>query len=513
MTSKISFGSNLSSMKAQRSLFTNSRDLNHSMEKLSSGMRITRAMDDAASISVASKLGADSTVLKQSVRNANDGISMLNIADRALSQLNDILVRQKELAEQAANGVYSRDQRIALHEEANSLVEEYNRIVDGAEYNGQKLLDGSTSDVSIQLGYGDDGKVDLNLGNQLKRTVGDGTFETPFSIGIQDGTAVAAGDLTGDGVDELVLRDCTSNFEDYVYSPDGSPSWSDSVSEADNNALETLLEDFNGDGKLDMVGSSVDTGEVSLRFGNGDGTFTGDSNLISGSSMSSSYVELLSAGDFDGDGSTDLAIRAESGGANDRMGVFLNDGEGNFEEAWSRSVTGEGTVVALCSADIDGDASLDLITALASDTVQIARGNGDGTFNASSELVFSGNISGMDVGDLDNDGYVDVVAVVDPGSLEVAFGDPGGSFTMSTLDSSSLNGVWELQLADFNSDGLKDVLFTIRPIPMFTGKMREVVLRSCTMHWISHRLLPPLPLQWVITTVMVRTILALEWRL
>ena len=126
---KITLGSNIASLMAQRSLKESSSALSTVFERLSTGMRINRASDDAAGLAISESLKADTRIYTQAIRNANDGLSILNIADGAISQLQEIVTHQKELAEQAANGVYTREQRRALHEEANELVDELSKLI------------------------------------------------------------------------------------------------------------------------------------------------------------------------------------------------------------------------------------------------------------------------------------------------------------------------------------------------------------------------------------------------
>ena len=117
----ITIASNIASLQAQRKLSSATTRLSTVFERLASGSRINKASDDAAGLAIAESLRTDARVYAQAVRNVNDGISTLAIAEGALKQLSGIVVRQKELAEQAANGVYSTKQREALETEANAL--------------------------------------------------------------------------------------------------------------------------------------------------------------------------------------------------------------------------------------------------------------------------------------------------------------------------------------------------------------------------------------------------------
>ena len=115
-------------------------------------MRINKASDDAAGLAIADSLKADQRIASVAVRNANDGISAVSIADAALGQIGDVLARLAELAEQSANGVYSTVQRSALQNEFSSLASEIERIAVTTEFNGVVLLSGSAG-VTLQVGF------------------------------------------------------------------------------------------------------------------------------------------------------------------------------------------------------------------------------------------------------------------------------------------------------------------------------------------------------------------------
>ncbi|MCX7952925.1 MAG: hypothetical protein N2654_04785, partial [Deltaproteobacteria bacterium] len=117
----ITLGSNIVSLQAQRRLLEASFKLSDVFEKLSSGQRINKASDDAAGLAIADSLRADQRLASVAIRNANDGVSVVAIADGALSQISSILTRMAELAEQSANGVFSNDQRSALQNEFVAL--------------------------------------------------------------------------------------------------------------------------------------------------------------------------------------------------------------------------------------------------------------------------------------------------------------------------------------------------------------------------------------------------------
>ena len=148
----ITLGSNIVSLQAQRRLNSATDRLSKTYEKLSSGQRINHASDDAAGLAIADSLKATARVASVAVRNANDGISTISIADSALSEVGNVLARLAELAEQSANGVFSTTQRSALQNEFTALGSEVERIATTTEFNGVKLLSGGNVLV-LQVGF------------------------------------------------------------------------------------------------------------------------------------------------------------------------------------------------------------------------------------------------------------------------------------------------------------------------------------------------------------------------
>lgn len=148
----ITLGTNIASLQAQRRLAFSSSKLSDTFEKLSSGQRINRASDDAAGLAIADALRASQRVATVAIRNANDGISTIAIADAALGEIASVLTRLAELSEQSANGVFSVVQRSALSNEFVALASEVERIAVTTEFNGVKLLSGGNQ-VSLQVGF------------------------------------------------------------------------------------------------------------------------------------------------------------------------------------------------------------------------------------------------------------------------------------------------------------------------------------------------------------------------
>jgi flagellin len=148
----ISLGNNISSLQAQRLLGRSSNQLANVFERLSSGQRINKASDDAAGLAIADSLKADQRIASVAIRNANDGISSIAIADSALGEIGSVLSRLAELAEQSANGVYTNNQRSALANEFVQLASEIERIATTTKFNGVSLLSGGAA-INLQVGF------------------------------------------------------------------------------------------------------------------------------------------------------------------------------------------------------------------------------------------------------------------------------------------------------------------------------------------------------------------------
>ena len=143
---------NIASLTAQRNLGISQSSLNTSIERLSSGLRINSAKDDAAGLAISERFTSQIRGMNQAVRNANDGISLSQTAEGALKASGDILQRVRELSVQSANATNSASDRQALNAEVNQLTSELDRIAKNTEFNGRKLLDGSFTSAAFQVG-------------------------------------------------------------------------------------------------------------------------------------------------------------------------------------------------------------------------------------------------------------------------------------------------------------------------------------------------------------------------
>lgn len=151
---------NTASLNAQRNLMGSKLGLDKSLERLSSGYRINRAGDDAAGLAISENLKAQIRGLKQASRNAQDGVSLVQVAEGSLNEISSILIRLRELAVQAASDTIGPVERQFLNVEYDQLVSEIDRIADGTEFNGTQLLSGTGSILDFQVGTRNDPNID-----------------------------------------------------------------------------------------------------------------------------------------------------------------------------------------------------------------------------------------------------------------------------------------------------------------------------------------------------------------
>lgn len=400
--------SNISALRAERALAANTASLKLVFERLSSGQRINRASDDAAGLAIAQSLNADARVFTQGIKNINDGLSLLSIADGAISELSSIVVRIRELSSQSANGTLSATQRKALDEEAQALSKEFTRIAQSTEFNGFGVLNGEVEEFGIQAGYGLSGTVLSSIGGAM----GDGTYTEAGTFQTQalHSSALAFGDFNGDGVLDLVTA--------------GYTGWE---------------------------------GEASVLLGNGDGTFSPLQTL----QAEGNYSNALSVGDVNGDGVLDLVTAGFTGIAGE-VTVFLGEGDGTFAEVQTYR-TEHWNTLALSLGDLNGDGVLDLVTAgdgLTGGEITVGLGGEDGTFSQWQTLGAGYASLRVELGDLNGDGVLDIVASGTDGytgEVRVYLNNGDGTFT-GGLSIATANDARALSLGDLNGDGMFDIV-------------------------------------------------------
>ena len=197
---------NINSLNAQRNLGMSQSSLATSMQRLSSGLRINSAKDDAAGLAISERMTTQVRGLNQAARNANDGISLAQTAEGALGQVSDNLQRIRELAVQSSNSTNTATDRAAMQKEVAQLQSEVQRVATQTQFNGTNLLDGSFTSKSFQVGANAGQSINVNsIANVQTANLGSAKFATTISS-----AAVSAADvLTGFSINNVAIADVT----------------------------------------------------------------------------------------------------------------------------------------------------------------------------------------------------------------------------------------------------------------------------------------------------------------
>ena len=203
---------NISALNAQRQLVKSGDEMSQAMERLSSGKRINTAADDAAGMAISSRMTSTIRGLNQAVRNANDGISLIQTAGGALEESTNILQRMRELSIQSANGIYTDANRTSLNAEVQQLKQELTRIATTTSFNGLKILDGTLGDIDLQIGTEANETITLKVGSGFdaeslgatESGVSSGSFTLAQSTSA--GQSGPSGTLTGLGLNDMVIN-------------------------------------------------------------------------------------------------------------------------------------------------------------------------------------------------------------------------------------------------------------------------------------------------------------------
>jgi len=183
---------NISSLNAQRNLNSSQASLSVSMQRLSSGLRINSAKDDAAGLAIAERMNAQVRGMNVAVRNANDGISLAQTAEGALSKVGDALQRMRELAVQARNATNSSSDKDSLNKEFAELQSEINRVLGGTSFNGKKVLGSDATAMTFQIG------ANTTTDDTITMTTEDMTANTDITSVTASTAVIDASATTGD---------------------------------------------------------------------------------------------------------------------------------------------------------------------------------------------------------------------------------------------------------------------------------------------------------------------------
>ena len=237
---------NVNSLVAQRSMVGNAKDLATSMERLSTGKRINSASDDAAGLAISTRMTSQTRGLSMAVRNANDGISLMQTSEGALNEVTDILQRMRELAVQSTSDTNTSADRSALNDEVEQLKSEIDRIATTTMFNNQALLDGTFTDKKLQIGDQAGQTMDVSIKSVKIADLGMGGVSSGSNVLIgsrwdNSPTAATAGDIKING-QELGAIASTDDLEDII------TNINQNVDNVTASAFNTITAKLVGDG-------------------------------------------------------------------------------------------------------------------------------------------------------------------------------------------------------------------------------------------------------------------------
>ncbi|MFC1683948.1 flagellin [Pseudomonadota bacterium] len=284
---------NIMSLNAQRNLSKSSQGMEVAMQRLSSGLRINSAKDDAAGLAITDRMTSQIRGLNQAVRNANDGISLAQVAEGSMAESSNILQRMRELAIQSANDSNSDADRANIQKEVTQLQEELNRIADTTTFNGRNVIDGSFSAAKFHVGAFADETISVAIGSARATDMGANTVSssnTNFSIGASTGTAGTLVDLATTA--EVLTLNGTAGLSNVNYAvADSAKDLADAVNEVSG----TTGVSASASTSLSITaGANMTEGTVQMTLGSYDDAATaeGTPTLIS--------AVILDTGDLSG---------------------------------------------------------------------------------------------------------------------------------------------------------------------------------------------------------------------
>jgi len=256
---------NSASINAQRQLMSSGSSQDLATQRLSSGQRIYSAKDDAAGLAISNKMTSQIRGLDQAVRNANDGVSLIQTAEGALAESTNILQRMRELAVQSSNGIYGNSDRATLDAESKQLVAELNRISGSTSFNGQNLLDGKLGTVSLQVGSESGQNITFKIAAMDAKTLGLGSTSsdmagTHFGQALYNSTTPANSTKFNDG-DILINGQSIGAFDGSVTTNNLSKlltQINSKVSGVTASAINEVTATSVGDGKTTTTALQID---------------------------------------------------------------------------------------------------------------------------------------------------------------------------------------------------------------------------------------------------------------
>jgi len=368
--------SNIASLTAQRNLNSSQGDLNTSLQRLSSGLRINSAKDDAAGLAISERFTSQIRGLNQAQRNANDGVSLAQTAEGALQETANILQRVRELSIQSANSTNSAGDRAALNSEVNQLKQEIDRIAGTTEFNGLKLLDGSFTAQSFQVGANANQTISVSIAGASTNDLANNTV-SGVNLTADNGTAAtvdAAATLpSANAITTQTLTVSGTLGSDTVAVTGGNSAFTVAAAISAKEATTGVTADATSTATLGSVSAA---GTVTLTLGSG-----GTSSTIS-AAVTTTDLSALSTEINKKSGTTGITAEVSGG----TLTLTQADGKDINIENFDHSTASATAVVGTTAIGVDAET----LTQGAADSTVVS---GSLTFNSSSSFSVSSSVA------------------------------------------------------------------------------------------------------------------------
>ena len=319
---------NVASLNAQRNLTTSQSSLAVSLERLSSGLRINSAKDDAAGLAISERFTTQIRGLNQAIRNANDGISLSQTAEGALGEISNNLQRIRELAVQSANATNSDSDRAALDQEVQQRLAEIDRIASQTSFNGRKVLDGSFGNGTFQVGANVGETISLDLTTSIRQA----------DIGaVASATTVDLDTLIAEGTDAVAGSYSTGNIS--------SLDFSTAFAGGSNTTQAITVTDYQGGAAV-----TFDVDGIAINL-NADYT-----NIAGVTGAIQTQLDATNNGEYVvADDGTNITITKTALAANPTDAVVIDNGTGTTEAEFTGGTPAAGTQTSNVVFDVDGE--------------------------------------------------------------------------------------------------------------------------------------------------------------
>jgi len=346
---------NVPSLIAQRNLGTSGKMMSQAIQRLSSGLRINSAKDDAAGLAISERMTSQIRGMNQAVRNANDGISLAQVAEGAMQESTNILQRMRELSIQSANSTNNSTDRQSIQAEVTQLKSELDRIASNTQFNGQRILDGSFSSASFQVGANSNQTINFSIGSVKASAIGGIAVSTGTEV-----TAAASTDITiAIGGGSATTINSSAGFAGAANGQDSTSAYAKAaaINDAGISGISVTASTTGTQTVGAIGGTAADTYNLTV---NGVAVFTGEDVAVA---------------------MTNSTVRDAINGVSDQTGVIasLNGGDLTLTAADGRNITvaesGTGFTagtdgITVTGGDFDG-ALRGTLTINAPDTISI----------------------------------------------------------------------------------------------------------------------------------------------